>query len=265
MVAVTIGPSRWDPTCYHMPDNSLPHVVVGSDSANSERFFAAGNERTTLDLTGAKVGGKNTAYFIGKEDKFRFIVDMMNMNMEDRTMYLTMTYEFVDGPLPSGWKSIKPIWLDVNQCGTSEVHAPHADQKFTITSKPWTPNIEGDIAFTIGHLHDGGLNLEFFTNDKTMQCDSVAKYGEKPEFVYAGNTKMMNGDLLAKEHISTMTTCTHDNSAVKRVEKNQTWTIKGHYDYGKRAGNIADGEQMDIMGLGIVFVEAPVGGIPRPP
>jgi hypothetical protein len=35
----------------------------------------------------------------------------MNMNMEDKVVYLTMTYDILDGPLPTGWKEVKAVWF----------------------------------------------------------------------------------------------------------------------------------------------------------
>jgi hypothetical protein len=152
MVALTLGPNRWDPTCIGN-DDSLPHLVVGTNPSQSERLFASGNERTPLDISKLTINGKKAGYFIGKEDHFRFIVDMMNMNMDDRVVYLTMTYDFIDGKLPTGYQNIKPVWLDVDQCGMSEVEAPEGQRQFSVDSKPWTPNIEGNIVSLFGHLH----------------------------------------------------------------------------------------------------------------
>lgn len=33
------------------------------------------------------------------------------MNMVDKTVYLTMTYDVIDGAMPSGWKDIKAVWF----------------------------------------------------------------------------------------------------------------------------------------------------------
>jgi hypothetical protein len=53
--------------------------------------------------------------------------------VEDKTVYLTMTYDLIDGPLPAGWRDVKPVWFDANQCGTSEVSPPKQSGKFVIT------------------------------------------------------------------------------------------------------------------------------------
>lgn len=79
------------------------------------------------------------------------------MNMDDKTVYLTMTYDLVDGALPKGWKDIKTVWFDANQCGTSEVNAPQQSGKFTVSSSAWTPNFDGEVLGMGGHLHDGML------------------------------------------------------------------------------------------------------------
>lgn len=79
----------------------------------------------------------------------------MNMNMEDKLVYLTMTYDIKDGPLAPGWDQVKTFWLDANSCGTSEVPAPQQNGSFVIESKPWKPNFEGRVLSSTGHLHDG--------------------------------------------------------------------------------------------------------------
>jgi hypothetical protein len=87
MVSFTIGPGRWDPTCYSHPD-SAPHFAVGTSPDKSERGFSSGNERTAITLLNRKefMEGKvkRAGYPIRKTDEFRWIVDLMNMNMEDK-------------------------------------------------------------------------------------------------------------------------------------------------------------------------------------
>jgi hypothetical protein len=76
------------------------------------------------------------------------------MNMDDRTVYLTMTYDILEGGLPAGWMDIKPVWFDAAQCGTSEVSPPKQSGQFTITSGTWVPNFDGEVIGVGGHLHD---------------------------------------------------------------------------------------------------------------
>jgi hypothetical protein len=123
MVGFAVGPGRWDPTCYDN-EGSLPHRAIASTPRNSQRIFASGNERTAADLTPYITAGKKTGLFIRKTDELRNIVDLMNMNMNAETVYVTMTYDIFDGAFREGWSDLKPVWLDADQCGMSDVHPP---------------------------------------------------------------------------------------------------------------------------------------------
>lgn len=110
---------------------------------------------------------------------------------------MTMTYDYVDGPLPAGWREVKNIWFvepslqtfracradtscnrfDVNECGTSEVNPLKQSGKYTIQSKPWTPNFEGEILGVGGHLHDGS---ESPTPSLIVYTDIVARWRRYP-------------------------------------------------------------------------------------
>jgi len=242
----------------------MPHFDIGSNTMNSERSFSSGNERTRMDLH--ETGMENVGYHVTSQDKFAMIVDLMNMNMVDTTVYLTMTYDYVDSQ-PAGWSDVKPVWFDANQCGTSEVEAPQESGTFYVASKPWKPNFSGEILGMAGHLHDGGSSVEVMVNNQPI-CNSEAIYGEKPEYVYTmGNMNMdMKGAMkAAKNHISTMTLCyggAQTKIPIKTISPDQTWVIRGHYDYGKFAGNLNDeGKQEDIMAIAIMYVKVPKGGV----
>lgn len=93
-----------------------------------------------------RLGGKKTGYHVTKEDHFRILVDFMNMNMDNRTIYFTVEWDYIDGPLKTAeWMDLKPVWLDIDLCGLSDVKAPKNSGAFSIEGKPWIPNFEGDI------------------------------------------------------------------------------------------------------------------------
>lgn len=265
MVAFTVGPGRWDPTCIDQP-TSLPHFAIGSSPSKSERSFSSGNERTPLSLLGRKefTAGNKAGYHLGKEDQYRFIVDLMNMNMDDRTVYLTITYDLIDGPLPKGWGNLKPVWFDVDQCGMSEVPATSQDGKYTLTAKPWTPNFEGEVIGMGSHLHDGGVNINIVMN-KEKVCDSQAKYGENSQYIFKdAKNNMPGGEKVAEKHISSMSTCYYDGVGVKKLSKDQSWGMSGDYDYKKFEGNLeGDGDQAGVMAIAIMFVKTD-GVVPMP-
>lgn len=271
MVGINQGPGRWDATCLDNP-RSIPHYVVGATVKNSERFLSSGNERMPLILSPS---GQKAGYYLRKTDSFKFLVDLMNMNMDDRVVYLTITYDIVTGVLPAGWSDIKAIWLDANNCGNSDIDPPQEKGSFTIASKPWTPNFEGEIMSLGGHLHDvsifpfklhqhrtnivkGGNTLEVFTSNSSSVCTSQAKYAESYKYIFkdSKSAAMMGGDQVAEKHISTMTWCGHSASPakVKTLSKEQSWVLKGNYDYDRFDGNKdRKGRQEHIMAISIVY------------
>jgi hypothetical protein len=258
MVHFTAGPSRWDPVCYN--SLSLPHVAVKLAPSSAERYFSSGNERTAFDFNrGGKDMSFGNGYHITADDKFSFLVDLMNTNMEDKLVYMTMTYDIIDGPLPKGWNSTKTVWLDAFSCGTSEVWPPQEHGKFEISSKKWTPNLEGRVIDSIGHLHDGGSEVETKVTDTNSLCTSQTRYSETPNYVFRGPN--MEGTHVAEKHISSMTPC---QLQVKQMTKNQAWQVIGRYDYDKFEGNTERGKQGEIMAIDLVVVEIPPGGAPKP-
>jgi hypothetical protein len=99
MLLYNIGEGRSDSTCADR-DISVPHVIVGTTAKTSERLFASGNERTPLifpDASQLKVG-----YQLNENDKFAMLIDLMNTEKVDKTAYLTITYDIIDGH-PLGW------------------------------------------------------------------------------------------------------------------------------------------------------------------
>jgi hypothetical protein len=156
MLQFVEGPARWDPVCYKT--GSLPHVDVLLSVTKAERTYFCGNERTAFDYN---PNGKNlsqgTGYQISSADKFHYLVDIMNMHMEDKLVYLTMTYDILENQLPPGWNDTKVFYLDAASCLTSEIWPRKQTGSFTIESPTWKPNFEGKLLGSVGHLHDGKL------------------------------------------------------------------------------------------------------------
>src|ERR1700761_9553053 len=119
MVQFNIGPERQEETCAHL-DVSVPHACIGATPRNSERFFASGNERTAVNFQ--KLGYDNVGYKIKSTDRFAVLLELMNTNKEDKSVYLTIEYNYVDGhPFKD---DVKPLWFDARNCGTSDYNPP---------------------------------------------------------------------------------------------------------------------------------------------
>jgi len=240
MVHFNAGPMRWDPVCWGK--FSLPHSAIRQTPSTAERYYSSGNERTAFDFMGRNGG---TGYYLTPQDKFYYLIDLMNMNEDNRQVFMTMTYDYLEGELPPNWNSTKTVWLDVASCGTSEVQPPKQSGSFEIKSYPWKPNFEGRIIDSIGHLHDGGIAVQTMLGDGQMLCETRSAYTEKPEFRFAGVA--MGPDKAAKEHISSMTSCLADLKTQDLwLRKNQSLQVIGKYDYVKWAGNSENGRQAEV-------------------
>jgi hypothetical protein len=227
---------------------------------NTERYFVTGNERTPFNFYSPGGNGASpSAYHLDAQDKFYFLVELMNMNMQDATVYITMTYDIVDGPLPSGWKDVKTVFLDANACKSSEVPSPKGKTQFTIQSKPWTPNIEGRLIDSIGHLHDGGIHIDIVAGGGTTLCKSTAVYSGRPDYVYRDTGMAMHGDKVARDHISNMDGCGPKDASIKQMSRNQSWITKGTYDYNKKTANLEAGSPSEVMAIAIVLVAVQPG------
>jgi len=253
-------------------------MLISSSPDKAERLMASGNERTRVRFNSPYASKEMLGYYLNPEDKFSLIVDFMNEKPEDRVVYMTMTFDYVDGR-PEGFSNYRTIWLDVAQCGTSEVRAPVQSGKFNV-SQTWTANLQGDILGAGGHLHDGGTHLTLTVDGKEI-CDSVATYAKTNSTGamggggmagMAGMTKLRltelealerhdvlrkrDGPHLGGEHISNMSPCFGDKLGISRLEKNQKWTITGYYDYDKHAGmKMGGGKQSNVMGIAIMMVK----------
>jgi hypothetical protein len=224
----------------------MPFIPVMVTPTRAERFFTSGNERTPYDYNPHGEGKTNgTGYHLKRDDRFKYLVELMNMNMQDKTVYVTMEYEYLDGALPAGWLPIKPFWLDANPCSTSEVKPLKENGAFVIESRPWKPTFEGKIMYAQGHLHDGGVDIDIRMTPSTSLCKSVTKYSETPAYKYKGTS--MGGDKVATNHISSMQGCNEEDiTGSQQLKKGQSWSVKGRYDYKKYDGNLERGRQSEV-------------------
>ncbi|QDS77928.1 hypothetical protein FKW77_001137 [Venturia effusa] len=224
--------------------------------SKTERYFSSGNERSPFMYD----AGGNTGYHLGEKDVISWVVDLMNMNMDDRLVYVTQTYDYLPGPLPAGWQDIKPVWFDASNCWTGEVAAPQETGAFVIESPPWVPNMEGRIVDAVGHLHDGGIAVDVFASPTQSICTTKLNYAESPAYVFKGT--MMGDDKPAIDHISSVERCAVGQ--IKEMKKDQSWTVRGRYNYDVRPGNIEEGKQGAVMAISIVLVAVAPGGVPKP-
>lgn len=128
-VTVLTGPGRSDPTCSQF-EVSIPHVGINTTAHVSERIFASGNERVPVIF--ADMGAKDSGYKLRAEDRMGTLIDLANMNADDKIIYYTMTWDYVPGHTLKN--DVGMAWNDIRNCGSSEANPPKKKSKRTFTS-----------------------------------------------------------------------------------------------------------------------------------
>jgi hypothetical protein len=159
---VNVNWSRPDVTCR---PNLFGDVInlLGLVEGGNERWFASGNERTTMEVP------SGYGYPIDPGDEWGLIVDVMNMAPQDRQYDFVYTFEWVEAAEP-----VTPVWLDIDQCSDSEVDIPAG---YSDTHYDWRSTLNGEVVAIGGHLHDQGIAIsaENATTGETI-CTSRAGY-----------------------------------------------------------------------------------------
>jgi hypothetical protein len=112
-VLFAVGPGRRDISCSD-DDISVPHVSLNTTAFKSERIYTFGNERT--EIVFSDMGAPNVGYKIRAVDEFAALVELMNETPKDQVLYLTITYDVIEGhPLKD---EVTALWHDIRNCGT---------------------------------------------------------------------------------------------------------------------------------------------------
>jgi hypothetical protein len=183
-----------------------------------ERFFASGNERTAIKLPNGY--GYRTRWY----DSWNMLIDLMNHSDTSKTVYVQVTYTY----RPS-WESVKhvrPVWLDIDQCGDSEYSIPAG---YSDTHWDWKVNVPGKVVAMLGHVHGHGIAVEA-TNESVggkSICRSVATL-----------------DPMSVHNVLAMSTCTGDPLAIVK----QGQVVRLHSEY--QSSHAAD----DVMGIMLGYI-----------
>jgi hypothetical protein len=222
--AVLFSAGRQDPTCG--PEEPFPGKL-------GQRFFASGNERTP-GLFPPGFG------YYADGGNWSGIFHVMNHTAGPKSVFFQLKVRWSPAAA-GGVRPLTPIWLDMNNCRTSEYAVPAGPSSSHWT---WTSNVTGRIVATAGHVHDGGVRTTL-TNQTTRQhlCTSWAGWGKKSAF--QGSIESMSG-------------CTWDR--VGTVQKGEVLDLETVYNSSKSVP--------DAMGIMMAFVyetDDLTGGTPAPP
>jgi hypothetical protein len=183
-----------------------------------ERFFASGDERTAITFA------DGYGYRVRWYDSWNLLVDLMNHSTTAQTVYVQVTYTY--RPAWESVRRLRPVWLDIDQCGDSEYSIPAG---FSERSWDWKVNVPGNVIAAIGHLHGHGIAVEATNESRggTSICKSIATL--HPTDVH---------------RVLAMSTCTGDPLAsVKEGD-----TVRLHSMY--QSTHPAD----DVMGIMLMYI-----------
>jgi hypothetical protein len=183
-----------------------------------ERFFASGNERTAIKFPAGY------GYRVRWYDAWHMLAELMNHTTSAKTVYVQVTYTY----RPS-WESVKrvrPVWLDIDQCGDSEYSIPagYSDRHWD-----WNVNVPGKVVAAIGHVHGHGIAVEATNESKggASICRSNATL-----------------DPMDMHVVLSMSACTGDPVAI--VQRGQIVRLHSMYDSPFAAN--------DVMGIMLLYV-----------
>ncbi|KAF2402560.1 hypothetical protein EJ06DRAFT_547834 [Trichodelitschia bisporula] len=161
-----------------------------------------------------------SGYYLTKDRHVLNMMDVVNYNNVERTVYISAEIEFLPGKVP-GYLDARQQLVDPGLCsgesGTG-IHPPHGVTKFSVNSTGIVVAHDGYIVNMRGHLHDGGVNIVFKVNNKEI-CNSVATYGGPGHTSHTSDGKVW-------ETIATTTLC----DTPLKVTKGDKIYMEAHYD-----------------------------------
>src|SRR5215207_9185461 len=98
-----------------------------------QRFFATGNERTAIGFPAGY------GYRVRWYDSWNMLVDLMNHSTSEKKVYVRLTVE--TRPSWASVQSVRPVWLDIDQCGDSEYDIPYSGFSDTHPASDWAVNV----------------------------------------------------------------------------------------------------------------------------
>jgi hypothetical protein len=216
-----------------------------------EHLFESGNEKTVIDFAVANATIR-TGYRFKPKDILVLNSELMNMQDKEKWVWLTLTYDYLDGPHPE-IKDGRVIWMSIGapRCGGANDHNPFGKTNLTVMeqptsivlsehSMPWVSPGDGYIVGINGHLHEGGTNIQVFKEGK-LTCTSTPHYSNFPSSgmgsMNHGKRQIMGPNTTTNaniEHIDKQGGCIFNTPLP--VKKGETMFIQANYDFTKHNG-----------------------------
>lgn len=183
-------------------------------------FMAGSTEEGGMTFAAPPGSSVKSAYYLTKDRKILNMIDVINYNNVERTVYVVGEIEYLPGK-QEGYLEARQERVDPGLCGGpdgSMIHAPKGQTKFSVNSTNIVFARDGYMINQRGHMHDGGIDIVLQVNGQTV-CDSRASYGG------VGHTaKTPDGKIW--ETIANSTTCLEPI----KVAKGDTVNMNANYD-----------------------------------
>lgn len=174
---VNLNFSRPDITCRPDLFSSQTIKALGGAAGGNERFFAAGNERTIVNMA------DGYGYYVAAGDEWGLTYHVMNMQPQPKTVYFEYTFTW-EPASQSSVDRVRPIWVDIDQCNDSEVTVPPG---YSDVHWAWDADRTHKVTDIGGHVHNYGISIAWKNEDRNRNiCTSVAGYAAGSPFAPTG-------------------------------------------------------------------------------
>ncbi|KAF2666211.1 hypothetical protein BT63DRAFT_53020 [Microthyrium microscopicum] len=239
LTMAVVGPGRNDVAC---PGGTM------RIPKNMERMLAIHNDRNETYF-GINANDK-MGFYLGKDDTMDLELMLKNEVNIPKEVIFTIEWEYAPGR-PEGWSDVKGIWMDAAPCNAmdSDIPPPKNQTQFTLTGPEWVSPMDGKLLNTVGHMHDGGVDVKILVNGKPV-CTSNAEYGSRPEYIASPEAIAQGAS--KSSHISRYTPCI----AIGDIKKGDKLKLTADYDFVKWKPSLNKiGAQSHVMGVAMLFVE----------
>jgi hypothetical protein len=258
ILKVAGGDSRLeDPICGRRPLSKLSvFTKAGTTPSESEILYHSNNERTSMSYNHNPSNSDKVSYYpLGAEDRLSAQITLMNTNREDKTVYVAVTYDYVQD-IPSWWRAVKTVYIRATgACDLSKFQPLREETAFELLSQAWKPTLSGRVAGIYGFLDPGATDMLVRSRDDKIVCRMTAKYGATSDYKAQPLSSSIREPTIipADDQISSMSACPPD---LGNMTRSQSWDIVGRYDFLKHPGDERkDGYKMPVGAAALIMVE----------
>lgn len=203
-----------------------PSAAFGCDNGKKPStslmsvFLAGATEIGEMTFAAAPGSSLKSGYYLGKNRQLINMIDVVNYNNAERTVYVQGEIEYLPGK-QEGYHDARQESVDPGMCGGQNgafIHAPKGQTKFSVNGSNIIVARDGWIVNSRGHVHDGGINIILKINGEIV-CDSKASYGGEGHTAKTADGKVW-------ETIATTSTCLEPI----KVTKGDKMYMEAHYD-----------------------------------